>query len=81
VKSNASQALARLPRAHPGISLWESDTPIVLAEYNGAIRLLDGNHRINRWVSIADSRTHPVNIHTINALGTFIRLPSIIGCT
>jgi hypothetical protein len=29
------------------------------------MRVLDGNHRINRWVEWSDARDHDVHIHTV----------------
>jgi hypothetical protein len=71
----STAALGKLPRAHEELGDWDSNCPVVLAEYEGALRLLDGNHRINRWVSTGDGRTHEVNIHTIAGTGRIIELP------
>jgi len=49
--------------------------PIVLAEYADETRVLDGNHRINRWVNENDSRMHDVIIHTIAKAVGFVDLP------
>jgi hypothetical protein len=48
--------------------------PIVLAEYEGEQRVLDGNHRINCWKITGDTRIHDVNIHTITGIGCFVNL-------
>jgi len=40
-------------------------------------RVLDGNHRINRWVTAGDTRVHDVNIHTTAEVGEFIELPAL----
>ncbi len=50
--------------------------PIILAEYEG-MRVLDGNHRINRWVALSDARDHEVHIHTVAGPIRFIELPSV----
>jgi hypothetical protein len=57
--------LGRLRRGHSDLGGVDIACPIVLLEYAGETRVLDGNHRINRWVRANDSRTHAVNIHTI----------------
>ena len=49
--------------------------PIVLAEYEGERRVLDGNHRINRWKITSDARIHDVNIHTVTGVASFVDLP------
>ena len=69
-------ALARVERAHPGVADRDSASPIILVEYAGALRLIDGNHRINRWVMQLDVREHQVNIHSINGMGQFIERPN-----
>lgn len=43
------------------------------------MRVLDGNHRINRWVATSDTRTHDVHIHTVVGLVRFIELPSVVS--
>lgn len=71
-----TEALAKLPRGHTSSAGVDVDCPIVIAVYEGVQRLLDGNHRINRWVEQGDLRPHEVNIHTIAGAGQFIeRLP------
>jgi len=67
--------LGRLLRAHVGIADRDSASPIVLVEYEGMLRLIDGNHRINRWVAEADVRQHQVNIHSVAGVGQFVELP------
>jgi hypothetical protein len=71
----STEALGRLSRAHREADR-DSDSPVVLVEYAGALRLLDGNHRINHWVATADGRTHPINIHRVAGTGRFIELPA-----
>lgn len=72
----STDALGRLPRGH-GSALGEDfGCPIVVAEYEGKQRLLDGNHRINRWIAAGDTQMHDVNIHTIAGTGQFIELPT-----
>jgi len=53
------------------------DSPIVVAEYDGVTRLLDGNHRINRWVEAGDMSLHDVNIHRIAGVGQFVEHPAV----
>ena len=68
--------LAQLPRGHPGVAGRDTrlDGPIVVFEYQGAMRLLDGSHRINTWVAIRDPAQHPVHIHTIEGDAQFVQL-------
>jgi hypothetical protein len=72
-----TEALARLRRGHSSTAGEDFDCPIVVAHYAGTKRLLDGNHRINRWIEVGDARLHDVNIHTIAAVGSFIELPAV----
>jgi hypothetical protein len=71
----STEALGRLPRAHPHGR--DSDAPIILVEYDGVLRLIDGNHRINHWVVTADARSHRVNIHSVSGTGRFIELTAV----
>ncbi len=66
------EELARLPRAHDERHQHGSHDPVILVEYDGALRLLDGNHRINNWVARQDRGPHRVHIHTINGAGRFV---------
>ena len=66
--------LARLSRGHGSKIGNDFDCPIILAVYEGVHRLLDGNHRINRWIETADERTHDFNIHVVTASGNFVEL-------
>ena len=70
-------ALAKLPRGHGFTNGEDFDCPIVLAEYQGEQRLLDGIHRVNRWIAAGDIGEHDVNIHTIAGLGQFVELPTV----
>jgi hypothetical protein len=72
-----TDALARLPRGHTSTEGQDFGCPIIVAEYEGQRRLLDGNHRINRWIEAGDPRLHDVNIHTISGVGLFVELPGI----
>ena len=67
--------LGKLRRGHTDTRGIDVAWPIVLAEYAGEVRVLDGNHRINRWVITNDLRTHDVNIHTIVGTASFVDLP------
>jgi hypothetical protein len=53
------------------------DCPIVVAEYQGAMRILDGNHRINRWAEACDTALHAVNFHTVGGVGQFVEHPAV----
>ena len=68
--------LAKLPRGHSSSAGMDVDCPVVVAEYDGVQRLLDGNHRINRWMAAGDTRLHDVNIHTVAGTADFVELPS-----
>src|SRR5262249_22100362 len=72
-----TDALGKLARGHSSTAGKDFDCPIIIAEYDGVQLVLDGNHRINRWVIAGDARVHDVNIHTITGSGKFIELPAI----
>jgi hypothetical protein len=72
-----TDALGRLARGHSSTVGKDFDCPIIIAEYDGIQYVLDGNHRINRWVTAGDPRVHDVNIHTITGFGKFIELPAV----
>lgn len=67
--------LSTLRRGHSDPRGVDVACPIVLAEYADETRVLDGNHRINRWVNENDSRMHDVIIHTIAKAVGFVDLP------
>ena len=69
-------ALSQLARGHNSPAGVDVPWPIILAEYEG-MRVLDGNHRINRWVALRDARDHDVPIHTVVGPVRFIELPSV----
>ena len=70
-------ALAALPRGHASAVGIDVDCPIVIAEYEGVRRLLDGNHRVNRWVASGDARLHWVHIHVVAASGHVVEHAAI----
>jgi hypothetical protein len=65
-----TQALAALPRGHNYTNGVDVECPIVIAEYQGQ-RLLDGNHRVNRWASANDQRLHEVIILSVDGVVGF----------
>jgi hypothetical protein len=65
-------ALGALPRGHASTGGGDFACPIIVAEYEGKQRLLDGNHRVNRWVASGDTTRHEVNIHVIEGTAEFI---------
>jgi hypothetical protein len=67
--------LSQLDRAHTSVAGEDFDCPVVLVEYRGKVRVIDGNHRINRWVADQDKALHDVNIHRIDTPGEFVELP------
>lgn len=73
----STDTLAKLTRGHSSAAGNDFDCPIVIAEYEGKQWVLDGNHRINRWVLTKDTRLHDVHIHTIAIVGQFVELPPI----
>jgi hypothetical protein len=72
-----TDALGRLVRGHSSTAGKDFDCPIIIAEYDGVQYILDGNHRVNRWVSTGDARVHDVNIHTITGSAHYIKLPAV----
>jgi hypothetical protein len=73
----STEALGALTRGHSDASGVDIPCPIILAEYAGATLVLDGNHRINRWVSAGDKRIHEVHLHTVNGVPRFAVLPGV----
>lgn len=72
-----TDALANLRRGHGSTEGDDFDCPIIVAEYEGEQRLLDGNHRINRWIKVGDTILHDINIHAISGIGQLVELPAI----
>lgn len=72
-----TDTLAKIDRGHGSITGDDFDCPIIVVEYERKQRLLDGNHRINRWIEAGVTRLHDVNIHTIAGVGQFVELPTI----
>jgi len=72
-----TEALGKLVRGHNSTAGHDFGCPIIIAEYGGVQRVLDGNHRINRWVGAGDTRVHDVNIHAVAEAGAFIELPAV----
>jgi hypothetical protein len=68
--------LGLLPRGHHGMAGpgTRLDGPIVIVQYQGAMRLLDGSHRVNTWIAMRDPAQHSVHIHTIEGAGEFVEL-------
>jgi hypothetical protein len=71
-----TQDLGKLTLGHGSAQGKDFDCPIIVAEFEGKQRLLDGNHRINRWIAAGDQRLHDVNIHTVDGEGQFVVPPS-----
>jgi hypothetical protein len=73
------ERLGQLRRGHPGVAgpLTRLDGPIVVVEYGGIVRLLDGNHRINTWVANGGSALHAVHVHAIEGTAEFVVLPAL----
>ena len=70
--------LGQLRRGHNRTQPKNFNCPIIIAEYEGMQRLLDGTTRINHWIAIGNTREHDVNIHTITGSGKFVELPSVL---
>ena len=64
--------LGKLTRGHRGSGGVDIACPIVLVECGGRTIVLDGNHRINRWVNSNDTRFHDVIIHRISEPVEFV---------
>jgi hypothetical protein len=64
--------LGALTRGHADPSGVDIACPIVLVEHSGRTIVLNGNHRINRWVRTNDTRVHDVIIHSIPEVLTFV---------
>jgi hypothetical protein len=72
-----TEALGKLARGHSDPSGIDISCPIIIAEYEGVQRVLDGNHRINRWVAARDSRIHEVHVHEVTGVPHFVVLPPV----
>ena len=70
--------LGALPRLHSEAGGVDVDCPIIVVEFQATPVLLDGAHRINRWVAAGDGRLHEVNIHTVTGVGQFLELPPVV---
>lgn len=55
--------LGQLTRGHRGVAgpYTRLGGPIIVVEFEGTVRLLDGSHRINTWVAMNDSGVSRVN--------------------
>ena len=73
----STEALGEIPRARPDPSGVDIPCPIIIVEYDGAQRILDGNHRINRWVAARDQRIHEIHVHTVTGAPHFVGLPPL----
>jgi hypothetical protein len=72
----STDRLASLRLGHSDPRGDDFDCPVVVALFAGEQRLLDGNHRINRWKLTKDTREHLVNIHTVVGESELVVLPS-----
>jgi hypothetical protein len=72
-----TDGLGKLARGHQSTNGQDFDCPVILVEHRDSVLVLDGNHRINRWVSTGDTRIHRVNIHTIAAEEKYVDLPAV----
>jgi len=69
--------LEKLSRDHSSRGGDDFGCPIIIIEYESKQYLLDGNHRVNRWIKTRDPNPHDINIHTISGGGQFTVLPAI----
>ncbi|TAK72249.1 MAG: hypothetical protein EPO19_02500 [Betaproteobacteria bacterium] len=72
----STDRLAGLRLGHSDPSGDDFECPIVIAEYAGEQRLLDGNYRVNRWKLLGDTKEHLVNIHTVVGESELVALPN-----
>ena len=56
----STEGLSALDRKHKRMHDFEDDRPIVVVEYRGRKILIDGNHRVTRWLT-----THAVKRHEV----------------
>jgi hypothetical protein len=70
-----TEMLAALRRGHGSTAGEDFDCPIIVAGYDGERRLLDGNHRVNRWIEAGDTALHRVNIHIVTGTAEHVELP------
>lgn len=72
-------ALAQIPRAHGGLLWFESLEPIIIADFEGQLRLLDGNHRINTWAARRQAGSYLVHIHVVSGDVRFVERQAVQG--
>ena len=77
VEKWTSKDLGKLRRGHGSTFGEDFECPIIVVEFDGQRLLLDGNHRINRWLEKHDNREHAVNIHTITGDVEMMELPPL----
>jgi hypothetical protein len=59
--------LKRLKRKHDRMNDKDDRRPIVVVRYNSELLLVDGNHRVNRWLSNSPIPEHDVLLIAIGA--------------
>lgn len=57
--------LKRLSRKHNRTNNEDDHRPIVVVEYKSEFLLVDGNHRVNRWLSSSPIPEHEVLLITV----------------
>lgn len=60
-----TEQLSMLERKHEKKYEYEDDRPIVVVEYREKKLLIDGNHRVNRWLSKGVDGRHHVLLITL----------------
>jgi hypothetical protein len=57
-----TEQLLRFDRKHERMHDFEDDRPLVAVEHSGRCILIDGNHRVTRWLASNEAREHRVLI-------------------
>ncbi len=64
-EKRTTEELARLPRGHDRNRPVHRGGPIIIAVHEGQERVLDGNTRINYWISQGNTDYHDINVHIV----------------
>ncbi len=64
-EKRTTEEIARLSRGHDKLQPMTRGGPIIIAVLDDQERLLDGNTRINLWISQGNTDQHDVNVHIV----------------
>ena len=64
-EKRTTEQLLQLSIGHPRDKPQHLDGPIIVFDYEGEERLLDGNTRINHWIEKGNTERHLVHVHWV----------------